>query len=171
MQSRNKKIAVCGLLSASAVILYVIESFIPHPLPWLRFGLGNIMVLIALYLLGLRGALLVSLLKSILGALIIGTLFTPSFIFSLSGSLVSVLVMGIFHVFLPGVFSPLGISLWGSLAHNNTQLLIASLLFIGKNEVLYLLPFFNILALIAGTITGIIALVVIVRLQKIHIAF
>ena len=155
-----------SIFTASAVVIYVIETFIPRPLPWLRFGFSNIIVLIALYLLGFKPALLVAGLKSILGALIVGNLFTPAFLFSISGGIVSLSIMALLLSLFPLLFSPLGISIWGAAAHNLTQLLIASLLFIGRLEVLHLFPFFIILSVITGTITGIISLFALQKLKK-----
>jgi heptaprenyl diphosphate synthase len=166
MQLPGKKMALTSLFSASAVILYILETFIPKPMPWLRFGLGNIFILITLYSLGFRFALLVTLLKSIIGALVVGGLFTPAFLFSISGGLTSLCVMAIFLSLFPYLFSPIGISIWGAITHNLTQLLVASLLFIGKIEVLYLFPFFIILSIITGTITGIITLFSLKLLEK-----
>lgn len=170
MQLRSKRIAEVSIFTASAVVIYVIETFIPRPLPWLRFGFSNIIVLIALYLLGFKPALLVAGLKSILGALILGNLFTPAFLFSISGGIVSLSIMALLLSLFPHLFSPLGISIWGAAAHNLIQLLIASLLFIGRLEVLHLFPFFIILAVVTGTITGIISLLVLKTLmrQRIH---
>ncbi len=165
MQLRSKRIAEVSIFTASAVVIYVIETFIPRPLPWLRFGFSNIIVLIALYLLGFKPALLVTGLKSILGALIVGNLFTPAFLFSISGGIVSLSIMALLLSLFPYLFSPLGISIWGAAAHNLTQLLIASLLFIGRLEVLHLFPFFIILSVVTGTITGIISLLVLKELK------
>jgi len=160
MQLQSRKITLVAIFSAIAVVIYVVESFIPRPLPWLRFGFGNIIVLIALYLFGFKISLFIGILKSFLGALIVGNLFTPAFLFSLSGGIVSVSVMAIILSLFPRLFSPLGLSVWGAAAHNSTQLLIASILLVGKVEVMYLLPFFILLSVITGTITGAISLVI-----------
>jgi len=158
MLSHSKKVAIISVFSALAVAIYVIETLIPRPLPWLRFGFGNIIVLLTLYLLGFRFALIVTMLKSILGSLIIGNLFTPSFLFSISGGLVSLCVMAVPLSLFPRLFSPLGISIWGAVSHNLTQLLMASLVFIGRIEILRLIPIFLMLSLVTGIITGIISL-------------
>lgn len=158
MPLQSKKTALIAILSSAAVSIYIAESFIPRPMPWLRFGFGNIIVLITLYLLGFRTALLVSIIKSFIGALLTGNFLTPAFLFSISGAVISPVVMGFIFFLFPYNFSPLGLSIWGALAHNSTQLLIASLILIGRIEVLHLLPFFLILSVITGTLTGIISL-------------
>lgn len=166
MQLQSRKIAEISVFSASAVVIYVVESFIPRPLPWLRFGFGNIIVLITLYLLGFRIAFLVSALKSILGALIVGNLFTPAFLFSISGGIASLSVMAIVLSLFPSLFSPLGLSVWGAVTHNLTQLLIASLLFIRRVEVMHLFPLFIMLSVVTGTITGIISLIILKAIRR-----
>jgi len=158
MPLQSKKTALIAILCSAAVSIYVAETFIPKPIPWLRFGLGNIIVLITLYLLGFRTALFVSIIKSFIGALITGNFLTPAFLFSISGAIVSPVVMGFIFSLFPYNFSPLGLSIWGAVAHNSTQLLIASLMLIGRIEVLHLFPFFLILSVVTGTLTGIISL-------------
>jgi len=166
MQLRSRRIAEIAIFSASAVVVYVFETFIPRPFPWMRFGFANIIILISLYLLGFRISLLVVVMKSVLGGMLVGNLFTPTFIFSISGGIISLITMALILAAVPRFFSPLGISIWGALAHNLTQLIVASLIFIGRFEILYLFPFFIILSVITGSITGIISLIVLRRIPK-----
>ncbi len=171
MLLHSKKVAIISVFSALAVAIYVIETFIPRPLPWLKFGFGNIIVLLTFYLLGFRFALLVTLLKSILGSLIIGNFFTPSFLFSISGGLVSLCVMAVPLFLFPHLFSPLGISILGAVSHNLTQLLTASFVFIGRIEVFHLTPIFLMLSLVTGTITGIVSLFILKALMLHGVAY
>ncbi len=168
MRLRNRHIALIALFSASAVVCYVVESFIPHPLPWVRFGFGNIVVLIALYLLGFRTSFLIALMKSLIGALIVGNLLSPAFLFSIAGSISSVLVMALVLAIPRTPFSPFGISIIGAVSHNLAQLVIAALLFIGLREVLFLFPVFIVISMITGSITGFIALFVLRPLSRIE---
>jgi heptaprenyl diphosphate synthase len=168
MQLPSSKVSVISVFSALSVILYVFESFLPRPIPWMRFGLGNIIVLLCLYLYGFRVSLVVTVLKSIIGGLLVGNLFTPSFVFSISGSVSSLLVMAAILVVLPKIFSPLGISLAGAVTHNLVQLTVASFLFIGKREIFSLAPLFIILSVVSGTLTGIITLLLLRRVYRIY---
>ncbi|TET20552.1 MAG: Gx transporter family protein [Candidatus Cloacimonadota bacterium] len=165
MQLRSRNIALISILASLAVVIYVMETFIPRPLPWMRFGFGNIIVIIALYLLGFKFALLVALIKSCVGALIIGNLFTPAFLLSLSGGLLSVSIMGLMLSIASALFSPLGISLWGALTHNTAQLLIASFFLIRSRAVLNLFPIFLLLSVATGIVTGAISLAVLKHLS------
>lgn len=160
MQSRSRTIALIAVFSGVAVVCYVIESFIPRPLPWMRFGFGNIVVLISLYLLGFRISLLIALAKSVIGALIVGSLFSPAFLFSLAGSTASVLIMALVIATPNNPFSPFGVSIIGAVSHNLSQLLLAAFLFVGRSETLFLLPIFIFVSMATGSITGFVTLIV-----------
>lgn len=72
-EARVSGLIVIGLL------LFIFEAYLPRPVPWLKFGLANIATLIALYWLGWRAALIVSLFRIVIGSFFTGTLFTPGF--------------------------------------------------------------------------------------------
>lgn len=149
MQSQdNLRIAV---LAAYAIAIHAFERLIPTPIPWLRFGLANIITLTALFLYGFRPAMMITLIRVIVGSLFMGTFLGPAFILSLGGGVVSTLIMGFVHRISGTLFGPVGISLFGSLFHNLTQLVLAYVLFIGRFEIVLLLA---PVILIAGTLTG-----------------
>jgi len=64
-----REIARIGLLSSAAVILFVLEGLAPRPLPWMKLGLGNLPVLVALLIYGVGAAFGVSGVKLLLGGL------------------------------------------------------------------------------------------------------
>ncbi|MBF0317603.1 MAG: Gx transporter family protein, partial [Nitrospirae bacterium] len=128
MQQRDKyRIA---LLAAYAIALHGFERLIPTPVPWMRFGLANIITLLAMLMYGFRAALTVTLIRVTVGSFVIGTFLGPAFILSLSGGGLSVLSMGLVHRVVPGAFSPLGLSLTGAFFHNLGQIVVAYVLFI-----------------------------------------
>ncbi|MBF0506077.1 MAG: Gx transporter family protein [Nitrospirae bacterium] len=149
MQSADKyRIA---LLASYAIALHGLEALVPSPIPWLRLGLSNIITVITLFFYGIRPALMVTMVRIVLGSLLLGTFLGPAFFLSLSGGLAGTVSMGIVMTLFPGSFGPLGISLIGALFHNIAQLSVAYLLFVGKIEaILVVLPFL----LAAGTVTG-----------------
>jgi len=153
-------------LTSLCLILYLFESQIPRPVPWIKIGLANVVILVALLRYGLKMALLVSFFKSVVGGFLLGSLFTPIFLLSLSGGLISTLVMGGFMLFPEGWFGPVGISIIGAFTHLSVQLVAAYFLFIKKLEIFYLFPYFTILAVIVGSITGLIAHQVNVRISR-----
>src|SRR5271157_5114156 len=120
MQSADKyRIA---LLASYALALHGLEALIPTPIPWLRLGLSNIITVITLYFYGIRPALMVTMVRIVLGSLLLGTFLGPAFFLSLSGGLAGTVSMGVVMTLLPESFGVLGISLIGAFFHNIAQL-------------------------------------------------
>lgn len=146
----SKKIALCGILAALALGLSLLESLLPLqlliPLPGVRLGLGNVVILTALYLLGAPAALATLLCRVAVLYLITGN--ATALFMSLCGGLLSLLAMTVAHR-LPRLFSIYGVSLLGAAFHNVGQILAARLL-LGSWNIVYYLP----LLLCAGLITA-----------------
>jgi heptaprenyl diphosphate synthase len=94
MMDEKKRILYISVLIALASVLQIVESLFPHPLPWLRLGLANIITLTSLVIFGYAIAVQVAVLRTILSSFILGTFLTPGFFLSFSGALMSALVMG-----------------------------------------------------------------------------
>ena len=150
----TRRLVHVALLVAAGLALFVFESSIPKPFPWLRLGLANVATLVALYLFGVKEALIVAGLRALLGSVIVGGLFNPAFLFSLLGGLISAVWMACVYTCCHGIFSIIGVSIWGALAHNLTQLLLAMALFIHRWELLYLMPLFLLSTVVTGFFTG-----------------
>jgi len=165
MQSQDKlRIA---LLAAYAIALHGFERLIPAPIPWLRFGLANIITLTALILYGLRPAITITLIRVTIGSFLAGTFLGPAFLLSFGSGIVSTLAMGFAVRIAPQLFGPVGISLIGALFHNLTQLFLAYLLFIRRIEVVVILtPLILILGTITGALNGIVSGLLIEGLRK-----
>ncbi|RMG68970.1 MAG: Gx transporter family protein [Nitrospirae bacterium] len=163
MQSQdNLRIA---LLSAFAIGLHALERLIPSPVPWLRFGFANIIVLVALVIYGFRVGMMITLVRVLIGSLFIGSFLGPGFVLSLSGGIVSTTAMFISIRLFRAAISPFGLSIVGAFFHNLTQLLVAYVLFIRRlDAMLYLAPLILFLGIITGSINGLLALSVIKRL-------
>ncbi len=84
----TRKVVHMGMLIALAMILSFIESQIPAfvAIPGMKVGLANIAVVFALYTLGFRQALVVSVIRVFLSALLFGS--AVSRLYSLAGALV-----------------------------------------------------------------------------------
>jgi heptaprenyl diphosphate synthase len=138
-----------ALLAAAALFLATIEYIIPKPLPFLRLGIANLPVLLALYLLDPKEILLLVSLKILTQGFIQGTLFSYVFLFSCAGGTASALVMiGLFKLFRKHV-SLIGISAAGAFVSNAVQLLLAGLIMWGPGVFLIAPPF-----LLIGTISA-----------------
>ncbi len=117
--------ALYGLLVALAFLFSFVESLLPLPLPFpgIKLGLANGVVLVALYRLGGRPALAVSLVRLLLAGLTFGS--PATMLYSVAGGLCSFGVMWLCR--RVGWFSPFGVSMAGGVAHNMAQLGVAAL--------------------------------------------
>lgn len=157
-----------AVLVAAGLVLFLFESAIPRPLPWLKPGLSNLVVLVALYAFGFRMALVVMLLRVVVGALILGTLFNPVFLFSLAGGIVATSLMAFLYHHFGRIFSIIGVSVSGAFAHNLVQILIAAFLLVGRAQLLYLLPIMLLSSLFSGMIVGLVAHFVLLRMNTLN---
>ena len=146
--SRVKRLATLAVLVSVGMVLSYVEAILPIPVavPGVKLGLANISTLFALYALGSPAALLVSLLRVSLSALLFGN--TVGFLYSLSGALMSLAFMMIFKR-LP-IFSPVGVSIVGGVMHNAGQIIAAAFIMRTAAIAAYLPPL-----IISGTLAGI----------------
>ncbi len=119
---RNKT-ARYALLTALAMVLSWLESLLVFPglLPGMKVGLTNIVVLFALYRMGLRDAVRISLARALLASMTFGNAY--SFAYSLAGAALSLAVMAGLKKW--DKFSLLGVSAAGGVCHNLGQLAVA----------------------------------------------
>lgn len=145
-----------AFFTALAVAVYVLESFLPKPLPFLRIGLANVVVLVVLVTRGFSPALVVTLGKTLVGGLFSGLLLSPTTLLSLCSSLTALGVM--FLILQTGLgFSLIGISIAGATIHNLVQLVLIRSILIREDSIFYLIPVMIILGIITGIITGFLA--------------
>lgn len=152
-------------LAAAAVVIHTLEGMIPMPVPWMRLGLANIVTLVVLSLFGLGSALLVTVVRVVVGSLIAGQLLGPGFFLALAGGTAATVGMGLLHKAAGGGLSLVGVSLAGAFLHNVAQLAVAGLVYTRHAGVLYLLPVLMGLALPTGLVTGWLAERVVRRLK------
>ena len=155
-----QKIALLGVLTAAAIVIAIIESFIPSiGIPGVKLGLANIVILIILYELGIWEAAVVNLLRVLVVSLVRGTFLSMGFLMSLTGAVLSLGIMILFYL-LVKKFSIIGVSVIGSLFHVTGQVLIA-MLFLGSAYIFLYLPVIAISAIITGVFVGIAAKLII----------
>ena len=154
------KIAITGILTAGAIIVGIIESFIPSiGIPGVKLGLANIVILITLYELGILEALFVDLARVFIVGLLRGTIFTMGFFMSLTGAILSLGIMILFYLLIKK-FSIIGVSVVGAIFHVIGQILVAWL-FLSTPYILYYLPVIAISAIVTGVGVGVVANLVI----------
>ena len=144
-------------LAAFAIMIHILEAAIPSPFPGVKLGLANVITIATLLIYGWRAAAWVSLLRVLVGSLLIGTFLSPTFAMSLSGALASVLMLAISWTLFRHSLGAVGYSLLAAFAHMAGQFTTAYYLFIPHDGLLKLLPVFMTLALVFGLLSGIIA--------------
>lgn len=144
-----KKTAVLGMLTCAALMLSWVESLIglTSPVPGIRIGLANLIVVFALYRLGWRDALLISLARVLLASVLFGSPY--SLLYSLSGALVSFAAMVLAK--RTAELSIVGVSVCGGVFHNIGQL-AAAIAVVRTGWLVSWLPWL----LAAGCVTGLV---------------
>jgi len=142
------------ILLSLSVVLNIIESFIPlfsGIMPGFKLGLANIVTLFIVYEYGLKNALYVGILRVFLVGLLRTGLFNTHFIFSLSGCVLSIIMM-----FLAKKInlSIIGVSITGAIFHSIGQVLIAIILL--NSSIIYYLPWLLLFSIPTGIIIGLI---------------
>ena len=148
------KAAYFGVFTALALIFSYVETLIPIHIgiPGVKLGLANLIVVIALYRMGVREAYVLSVVRVILAGFLFGNLF--AILYSLAGGLLSLTVM----VFLKKTekFSVLGVSMAGAVFHNIGQLIMAAIV-LESLSITYYLPVLMISGIVTGLLIGIVA--------------
>lgn len=161
-RSSTKNVAVTGVFIALAMVFSYIETFIPINIgvPGVKLGLANIVTIVVLHKLGVGRAVLVSLIRIVLSAMLFGNMTVM--LYSLAGAMVSLLVMAMLCKLK--FFSIAGVSIAGGVAHNMGQLILAMFM-LSDQHVLYYSPVLIISGTIAGIVTGILAVAITYRVN------
>ena len=167
----DRRLAALALIVALGVVLHRLEALLPLPAPWIKLGLANVMTLIALVFLGFRDALMVTLLRVILGSILGGTFLSPTFFLSLAGGVAATVIMAWIYRRGRGPFSLIGISVCAAYTHTLAVIFCVYFFWIRQEALLKLLPVFFIFSLITGVLTGIAANLIIQRLEEKQVAF
>ena len=159
------KPAYLGVFLALALICSYIESLIPFSIgiPGIKLGLANIVVVFALYTLGTKEALCISLARIIISAFMFGNAIGIAY--SLAGGMLSFLVMA--GLKKTNALHCISISVAGGVTHNIGQILVATYL-VSNYYVLYYLPILMIAGFITGGCIGILVQEVCLRVRKIR---
>ena len=169
MLAKNSTLTRLSLLVGLGLILFIFESFIPRPLPWLKPGLAHVATLVALYAYGNRAAFIVVVIRIMLGAIILGTLFNPAFILSFAGGITATLFMAFTKHYLSNIFSIFGISIIGAAIHNLTQLVLVELIIVQKIEIFYLTPLMILSSIFTGFVVALVSHLIISKIKIISL--
>ncbi|HRP76933.1 MAG TPA: Gx transporter family protein [Rhodocyclaceae bacterium] len=144
-------------LAAAAIVLSVAEAAIPLPLPGVKPGLANIVILIVLMRWGWRDAVWVALLRVFAGSLLLGQFFAPGFFLSLAGQTASLIMLGLAMHLPTRWFGPVTLSILAAFAHIGGQLALARVWLVPHDGIFYLVPVFALAATIFGLVNGLVA--------------
>ncbi len=155
-----------AFLTAAASSLQIVENLLMRllPLPFIRIGLSNVVILFLLYRNKTLQAVVVAVSKSVLGGLFTFTLLSPSTLLSLSGGLAALLIMLVAMRMRLGL-SIYGVSILGAIAHNLTQLYLVHKFIIESARVFVLTPLLLSIALLNGGLIAYLTLYIEKRIQ------
>ena len=160
-----KKFTRLSILLSLSIVLNIVESFIPifnGIIPGLKLGLANIVTLFILYVYGLKEALYVGILRIFLVGILRTGLFNTYFMFSLSGCLLSIIMMYLALKLFK--LSIIGISIIGSIFHSIGQVIVCIIIL--NNAMLYYLPYLLLFAIPTGIMVGIITKYIVNNYQE-----
>ena len=162
-----RKMIFIALLVSMSLVLHIFENMIPVPFitPGAKLGLANIITVIALYTLNDKEAFLVLFLRIILSVMFGGSI--SRLIYSLSGGVLSYLMMVITKRIFKEKVSIIGVSCVGAVFHNIGQLL-ASALVVKTISVMLYLPVMSIAGIGTGIFVGITGEFAVKHLKKIY---
>ncbi len=146
--------ASVGVMAAFALVMSYVETFIPVPvpIPGVKLGLANAVILAALLCMDFRSAFCVALAKVLVAGFLFGS---PVMIaYSAVGTVFATLAMGAIAK-IPGVH-PIPVAMVGAVCHNIGQLLVASAL-LGTGLVWFSAPILFCAACATGALTGALA--------------
>jgi heptaprenyl diphosphate synthase len=152
MKTSTFKITLTAILSALALITFLIESlFPPLFIPGARLGLANLFILIAIVFLGVKYAGIVFLIKIILGSILSGNL--SSIMYSFPAGTISFVLQVVLIKYCSSYFSITAISALSAVVNNTVQNCIY--VFVTSTTSLFIyLPYLVLLGLIAGFTVG-----------------
>jgi heptaprenyl diphosphate synthase len=163
---KTRKLVFFSLFVTLATALGFLEMLLPNPfpLPGVKLGLANIVTLLVIYLYGFKEGLAVALLRVLFASLMAGTFLSVSFMLSLSGAVLSTLIMGLLIRYMSAL-SVMGVSMAGAVTHNIGQLITASFL-IQTPYIFYYLPVLLLAGVPTGLLTGYITRLLLRYLEK-----
>ncbi len=159
-----KKLLRLALLTGLSLVLFIVENQIPAPIPvpGVKLGLGNIIVVCVLFLYGRKEALAVLTVKLLLSSLLTGSL--SALAYSAAGGLLSWGGMSLLRPLLRER-QLWAASVLGAMLHNLGQL-SAAVLIARTPGLLAWLPLLLLSGMITGLFTGLAAQATVNRMRK-----
>ncbi|MDO4518383.1 MAG: Gx transporter family protein [Bacillota bacterium] len=162
-RTKTQKLTISALLASLALIFSYIEAILPvNPgIPGVKLGIANLVIIIALYYIGPKYAFTINIVRILIAGLLFNGLFGA--LYALSGAIVSFIVMLLLKK--TNLFSTVGVSIAGGVAHNFGQLIVAAFL-ISTAKIFVYFPVLIFSGLISGAIIGVLAHLILRRLPS-----
>ena len=160
-----KRLARLGILTAVALIIFIVELQIPNPfpIPGVKLGLANIVTVYAVYRYRPSEVAVMTGVRILLGSVFSGNIM--ALLYSACGSLLCLLGMLLLrrvidekHLWLASVF--------GAVLHNTGQM-AAALLVTQTPSLLFYYPFLLVSGCLAGLFTGLCTQLILPRIKAI----
>lgn len=158
-----KKMTQLSLLTATALIIFIIELRIPNILPiyGVKLGLANIITVFAVYKFKAKETAMLVVARVVLGSVFSGNI--SSLLYSATGAMFCLCGMLLVRKLIPLNYIWIS-SIIGAILHNTGQIIVAMLL-IGSSVIAYY-PILIVTGSIAGCFTGLCAQLIIKRCEK-----
>ena len=162
--SKIRKLTELALLTAAALIIFVIELQIPYPfpIPGIKPGFANIITVYAVYHYRAHEVAMIAAVRILLGAVFTGNFM--ALIYSAAGTLLCLIgmiplkkVLDEKHIWMTSVI--------GAVLHNTGQM-AAALIVMQTPQLLLYYPFLLVSGCLAGAFTGLCAQLITKRLLK-----
>ena len=167
MKQNIRRYSVLGLLTTVALVLPYVEAILPpiwSAVPGIKIGLPNIIIIFILYKTGLKDAVTVSAIRLFLVALLFGNAMTLAY--SAAGAILSLSLMTLCKKL--NLFSTVGVSIVGGVAHNLGQILVAMAIF-ETSQIGYYMLVLAVTGTVAGVFVGIVASIILKRFEEIKL--
>lgn len=165
MRNRNaRRVALSGILTGLMLVFGFIERQfpLPVPVPGIKLGLANSVLLYALYMMDIRETIVLMLLKALMSWLIYMNM--SAMLYSLAGGVLSLAAMLLIHR-VKGV-SVVGVSALGAVGFNVGQILMAVWVLGTPQLIVTYLPVLMVAGVLTGILTGVIAQMVMKHLKS-----
>lgn len=155
----TRRLAFGAMFTALALIFSYVEFLIPLPVPvpGIKLGLANLVIIIAIYRMSFKYAFTINCVRIVASGLLFSGVF--GMLYSFAGGILSLVVM--YVLYRTGRFSMVGISMAGGVMHNLGQLLTACLIVSNIS----LMSYFAVL-LFSGLISGILIGIMAYNIEK-----
>jgi heptaprenyl diphosphate synthase component I len=162
-----RKLTELALLTALALIIFIVELRIPNPIPipGVKLGLANVITVYAVYHYRAKEVFLIVLVRILVGSIFGGNMM--ALLYSLAGGMLCLAGMLLLRKVIAEKYIWL-CSVFGAVLHNIGQITVA-ILITGTPALIAYLPFLLVSGCAAGAFTGGCAQFILKRSKEIHL--